>query len=103
MMCDVCMFDGRRQEELIDLKDGQIDELCATPTKSIEEDGMRLPNVTDNDIDGLMPCPSCPDGNVWDANGPTGKCCPKCNGHAVVHLDSRPIATELGLPIELQP
>ena len=29
MMCAVCMFDGRRQEELIDLKDGQIDELRA--------------------------------------------------------------------------
>ena len=27
MMCAVCMFDGRRQEDLIDLKDGQIDEL----------------------------------------------------------------------------
>ena len=29
MMCAVCMFDGRRQEELIDLKDGQIDKLRA--------------------------------------------------------------------------
>ena len=29
MMCAVCMFDGRRQEDLIDLKDGQIDELRA--------------------------------------------------------------------------
>ena len=29
MMCAVCMFDGRRQEELIDLKDGQIDQLRA--------------------------------------------------------------------------
>lgn len=29
MMCSVCMFDGRRQEELIDLKDGQIDKLRA--------------------------------------------------------------------------
>ena len=64
---------------------------------------MRLPNVTDDDIGGLMPCPACPDGYVWNANGPTGKCCPKCNGHAVVHLDGRPIATELGLPMELQP
>lgn len=27
MMCAVCMFDGRRQEDLIDLKDGQIDQL----------------------------------------------------------------------------
>ena len=29
MMCAVCMFDGRRQEDLIDLKDGQIDQLRA--------------------------------------------------------------------------
>lgn len=29
MMCAVCMFDGHRQEHLIDLKDGQIDELRA--------------------------------------------------------------------------
>lgn len=64
---------------------------------------MRLPNITDDDIGGLMPCPACPDGYVWDANGPTAKCCQKCNGHAVVHLDGRPVATELGLPIELQP
>jgi len=27
MMCAVCMFDVHRQEELIDLKDGQIDQL----------------------------------------------------------------------------
>ncbi len=64
---------------------------------------MRLPNITDDDIGGLMSCPSCPDGYVWDSNGQTAKCCPKCNGHAVVHLDGRPIATELGLPMELQP
>ena len=64
---------------------------------------MRLPNITDDDIGGLMPCPACPDGYAWNANGPTAKCCPTCNGHAVVHLDGRPVATELGLPIELQP
>ena len=29
MLCVVCQFDGRRQEELIDLKDGQIDQLRA--------------------------------------------------------------------------
>jgi rubrerythrin len=33
------------------------------------------------------PCPSCPDGNVWGANGPTGAPCPTCNGHGVVFLD----------------
>jgi hypothetical protein len=30
------------------------------------------------------PCPSCPDGNVWGANGPTGAVCPTCKGKAYV-------------------
>ena len=64
---------------------------------------MRIPNATDDDIDGLMQCPSCPDGYVWDHDGPTAMFCTRCNGHAVLHLDGRPIATELGLPMELQP
>jgi hypothetical protein len=29
-------------------------------------------------------CPSCPDGSVWDRNGPTGETCPTCNGKAYV-------------------
>ena len=40
----------------------------------------------------LRPCPACPDGNVWDSNGPTGKTCSVCNGHAVVTLSGAPIA-----------
>ena len=28
-LCVVCQFDGRRQADLIDLKDGQIDQLRA--------------------------------------------------------------------------
>ena len=49
---------------------------------------MRLPNITDDDIGGLMSCPACPDGYVWDANGPTAKCCPKCNGQGK-YVDTR--------------
>ena len=40
------------------------------------------------------PCPSCPDGNVWGADGPTTKTCPVCNGHAVVNFDGSPINAE---------
>ncbi len=28
------------------------------------------------------PCPSCPDGNEWNSNGPTGRACPTCKGNA---------------------
>ena len=37
------------------------------------------------------PCPACPDGSVWDANGPTSKICPVCKGHAAVNHDGTPI------------
>ena len=37
------------------------------------------------------PCPACPDGSVWSINGPTGKTCPVCNGHAEVNMDGSPI------------
>ena len=33
------------------------------------------------------PCPSCPDGNEWSANGPTGRACKTCGGFAIRHLD----------------
>ena len=33
------------------------------------------------------PCPSCPDGNVWTVNGPTGKACPTCGGNAYIGED----------------
>ena len=31
-----------------------------------------------------QPCPSCPDGNEWNSNGPTGRACPTCNGKAYI-------------------
>lgn len=33
------------------------------------------------------PCPSCPDGYLWTANGPTSAPCKTCGGCALVHLD----------------
>jgi hypothetical protein len=39
----------------------------------------------------FKPCPACPDGNVWTANGPTGATCPVCRGYAVLHLNGSPI------------
>ena len=33
-----------------------------------------------------IPCPQCPDGNVWTSNGPTCKVCPRCNGLAYITL-----------------
>jgi hypothetical protein len=41
--------------------------------------------------DEYRPCPACPDGGVWTSEGPTGKLCPVCKGHAVVNLDGSPI------------
>lgn len=32
-----------------------------------------------------QPCPSCPDGNEWGANGPTGRACRTCGGSAVIN------------------
>jgi hypothetical protein len=29
-------------------------------------------------------CPSCPDGNEWGSNGPTGRACPTCHGNAFI-------------------
>ena len=44
---------------------------------------MSIPGVPD-EFEELMPCPACPDGYVWDSNGPTCKPCPVCKGHAAV-------------------
>lgn len=41
--------------------------------------------------EGFRPCPACPDGYRWTANGPTGATCPVCRGFAAVHLDGRPL------------
>lgn len=34
-----------------------------------------------------QPCPSCPDGNEWNSNGPTGRTCKTCNGKAYIGDD----------------
>lgn len=41
----------------------------------------------DPEEDLVRPCPNCPDGNVWDSNGPTCKVCPVCNGFAALKAD----------------
>jgi hypothetical protein len=33
------------------------------------------------------PCPSCPDGNDWSSDGPTGRACPTCRGKAFIGED----------------
>lgn len=48
----------------------------------------------DESDDELKPCPECPDGNVWNSNGPTGATCKVCKGHAVVNLDGSPLRPE---------
>lgn len=42
----------------------------------------------------LAPCMSCPDGYVWNVNGPTGKACPVCKGYARLHLNGSPLTKE---------
>lgn len=42
----------------------------------------------------LQPCPACPDGYVWNNDGPTGKCCPVCGGHACLNLDGSQIQVD---------
>lgn len=44
---------------------------------------MSIPGVPD-EFEELMPCPACPDGYVWNSNGPTRKTCPVCKGLAAV-------------------
>jgi hypothetical protein len=34
-----------------------------------------------------VPCPACPDGQVWNSEGPTGRRCPVCKGRAVLGGD----------------
>lgn len=45
-----------------------------------------------DDNQELMPCPACPDGQVWYMGGPTGTTCPVCHGHAVVQRNGAPVA-----------
>lgn len=42
----------------------------------------------------FKPCPSCPDGNEWDSNGPTGRACKTCGGFAVTHIDGKKITRQ---------
>lgn len=46
------------------------------------------------DDDELIPCPACPDGYVWNSNGPTGATCPRCKGHAVVYRNGTQLSKE---------
>jgi hypothetical protein len=34
-----------------------------------------------------IPCPCCPDGYVWNRNGPTSQTCPICGGTAELNRD----------------
>ena len=36
-----------------------------------------------------IPCPSCPDGNEWSREGPTGRACQTCKGKAYIERDAR--------------
>ena len=44
------------------------------------------------DEENLKPCPACPDGSVWTAQGPSGATCPVCKGYAVVTFSGEPCA-----------
>jgi hypothetical protein len=35
----------------------------------------------------VQPCDQCPDGYEWAGDGPTGRACHKCNGHAILKAD----------------
>lgn len=51
---------------------------------------MSIPGVPD-EFEELMPCSACPDGYVWDSNGPTCKLCPVCKGYAALRRNGAPI------------
>ena len=51
-------------------------------------------NANRDYADALMLCPDCPDGNEWDANGPTGRACKTCGGHATINLDGSKLRPE---------
>ena len=44
--------------------------------------------------DELQQCPSCPDGYVWNIQGPTGKTCPVCKGYAMVNRNGSALRKE---------
>ena len=47
--------------------------------------------MSDYAVIRFKPCPSCPDGNEWASNGPTGRVCKICGGFAVTHMDGSTI------------
>lgn len=42
---------------------------------------------THDDTPMRLPCPSCPDGNEWSMNGPTGRACRTCGGKGYVEKE----------------
>ena len=42
------------------------------------------------------PCPSCPDGNEWNSNGPTGRACRTCGGKAYLPPADDDLGDDLG-------
>jgi len=59
---------------------------------------MEIDDIRDDDEDResfqYKPCLACPDGYVWNANGPTAKTCPVCKGHAALNLNGSPLSQE---------
>lgn len=47
-----------------------------------------------------QPCPSCPDGNEWNSQGPTGRACPTCHGNAYIGEDDSDVCECNDDPIE---
>ena len=42
----------------------------------------------------FAPCPRCPDGSVWTAEGPTSQVCPTCGGFAVLNINGEKLTDE---------
>lgn len=42
-----------------------------------------------------IPCPSCPDGNEWNRDGPTGRACRTCGGKAYIERHDDGIADDV--------
>ena len=75
MMCAVCMFDGRRQEDLIDLKDDQIDQLRALLHEAYN--AMREPTGEWHDVKCNTVLPKIR--AALAKCDPTQTVCPRCN------------------------
>jgi DnaJ-class molecular chaperone len=44
----------------------------------------------------IVPCPACPDGQVWTSDGPTGRLCPVCQGKAFIGEEECPLCDGAG-------